>query len=229
MKPSAITKILYEDDLPFGVHLGWGTFSEHEHGVAQLAGLIGLQRQSGILQACDRSLSKLKLFEASRNGELVSFIVWSAEATETRFLQSSRSRERFLEDLEQGVCEANYLSEVPSCWSAWSESEFVVCVRNERDRAALAMLAASFRAEDLALTYTEHSFDPASRRGLIGSLGPGLGLFAPGLARDDWVKAIARHQLLFPPDEERLLNVPAGFSEPRGRHMRIVKDGGEPA
>ncbi|WP_156037861.1 hypothetical protein [Hydrogenophaga intermedia] len=203
MKPSAITKILYEDDIPFGVHLGWGTFSEHEHGVARLASFIGLQRQSGILQACDRSLSKLKLFEASRNEELVSFIVWTAEATETRSLQSSRSREQFLEDLEQGVCEANYVSEVPSCWSVWSQWGFVVCVRNERDRAALAMLAASFRVEDLALTYTEPTFEPASRRSLIESLGPGLGLYAPGLARNDWVKAIARHQLLFPPDEER--------------------------
>lgn len=193
MKCAHTVSLLEEQSVPFGLVLGWGWRAQHEHGIDRLASDLGLRmHKSGMLLTCNRAASTRLLSVSATIDGIENTLMWWDEyfskpaSTPSVLVQEVGAFERLWSDLPD---EQRYRK--GDLRGAWSDSSFLVHAKTAPLARKLAMLAASFKEEDLAVAY---GVDALREIGLLNHVGPALVMIAPGLCPQRMIPAVARAQ-----------------------------------
>lgn len=198
MKCSYKVTLLEADGVPYGLVLGYGCRSEHEHGIPHLVDSLSMRKHgSGLTITCSRpAADALFIGAAVIDGESHCVLELNPHLSDQKSKsQSLRALTRRIADFESLWSnlpdEQAYRAE--PLRAAWDQHGFVIHARTEPLAQAVATLGASFAAEDLAVAYCGRSEQAAL--GLMGRLERAcLVLVAPGLCPPDVLPALTAVQ-----------------------------------
>lgn len=186
MKCAYSVTLLEADGVPFGLVLGYGHRSEHEQGIAHLVDGLAVRRHgSGLAITCSRPAAAALFVGAAVIGHVEHCLLALDPhlADQTGKSASPRALKRRIADFE-GLWsylpdEQGYRAE--PLRAAWDDRSFVVHARTPHLARAVAMLGASFAAEDLAVAYCGRRAQVALGLDVGGYDRHCLVLVAPGL------------------------------------------------
>jgi hypothetical protein len=208
MKAAYATVLQVQDGVCYGAFLSAGKRVQHESGIEELAWRLGLRRcPDGMLISYDRDPLRAFVFGVAEiDHELHAvFELASPWADNARGKLATRSPAA-VRGVRRGIETLNELltpqDDAPAKEAAtrgfWDSDRFAITTCGTTRVTYLETLYLAALAGDLAPTYFDPGWTPQldfvpDRRGL-SEIGPGLGLFAAGLAPPDVRARIIEHQ-----------------------------------
>jgi len=205
MKAAYATVFQVRDGICYGAFLSTGRRVEHESGIEGLARRLGLRNcANGMLISCDRDPERAFFFGTAHiDGEPHTVFELENRWSEARgkranpSLAAVRRRIGVLQELL--TLQDDALAKEATTQGYWDSDRFAITTRGAIGGAHLETLYLAALAGDLAPTYFDTGWTlrrdvSADRHEGLSEIGPGLGLFAAGLAPPDVGSRIIEHQ-----------------------------------
>jgi|APFre7841882724_1041349.scaffolds.fasta_scaffold32465_3 hypothetical protein len=206
MKAAYATVFQVRDGICYGAFLSTGRRVEHESGIEGLARRLGLRNcANGMLISCDRDPERAFFFGTAHiDGEPHTVFELENRWSEARgkranpSLAAVRRRIGVLQELL--TLQDDALAKEATTQGYWDSDRFAITTRGAIGGAHLETLYLAALAGDLAPTYFDTGWAPRrdvlpDRHDGLSEIGPGLGLFAAGLAPPDVGTRIIEHQI----------------------------------
>ena len=205
MKAAYATVFQVRDGICYGTFFSAGRRVEHESGIEELARRLGLRRcPGGMLISCDRDPERAFFFgTADIDGEphaVFELVNRWAEARGKRATRSAAAVKRRIGVLQELLTQQDdALAKEATTQGFWDSDRFAITTSGAIGVTYLETLYLAAGAGDLAPTYFDTGWtlrrDALSdRHEGLSEIGPGLGLFAAGLAPPDVRSRIIEHQ-----------------------------------